>query len=205
MLTTQPSLIARVADGDLAAWSQFTATYDALVTAYIRKKAIAKGYYHVDNYLADVVQGVWIKLWSTSAGGKLYDRDRGRFRTFLYTVTCNALNDFFRRERRHVDGRRDMPEADQLSVDSSADEAEWDRAYRQAVLADVCRRMREEMMGSNPTRWRCFEQYVLEHRPATEVAGELGISVDLVYQHASRSLRKVREQSLALYEEDITQ
>src|SRR5580698_246538 len=151
MSTTQQSLIEKLGQRDPDAWLRLESTYDGLVRSYLRKQAMAHGYHHFDNYVDDVVQTVWIKLFS-STDGHPYDRSRGRFRTFLYTVTVNALNDFFRRERRHVKGRREMPETDGMAA-SAPDEAEWDAEYKQAVLNSVLAEMRDELLSSNPARW----------------------------------------------------
>jgi len=204
MATTRQSLIERLDQRDPDAWSRLEATYDGLVRCYLRKKAIAHGYHHFDNYVDDVVQNVWIRLLSAS-DGRAYDRSRGRFRTFLYTVTVNALNDFFRRERRHVKGRRAMPESDNVLTTSESDEAEWDQEYRQAVLDAVLGEIRTELLASNPARWHSFAKYTLGQQSAGEVAEELGISVAAVYQHTSRNLKEIRERSLAQFEEDPTQ
>jgi RNA polymerase sigma-70 factor (ECF subfamily) len=202
MSTTQQSLIEKLGQRDPDAWLRLEATYDGLVRSYLRKQAMAHGYHHFDNYVDDVVQTVWIKLFS-STDGHPYDRSRGRFRTFLYTVTVNALNDFFRRERRHVKGRREMPETDGM-VASAPDEAEWDAEYKQAVLNSVLAEMRDELLSSNPARWESFAKYTLGKQSAAEVAAELGISVAAVYQHTSRNLKELRARSLAQFEEDPT-
>ena len=202
MSTTQQSLIEKLGQRDPDAWLRLESTYDGLVRSYLRKQAMAHGYHHFDNYVDDVVQTVWIKLFS-STDGHPYDRSRGRFRTFLYTVTVNALNDFFRRERRHVKGRREMPEPDGMSA-SEPDEAEWDAEYKQAVLNSVLEQMRDELLSSNPARWESFAKYTLGKQSAAEVAAELGISVAAVYQHTSRNLKELRARSLAQFEEDPT-
>jgi RNA polymerase sigma-70 factor, ECF subfamily len=204
MSTTRQSLIEKLGQRDPDAWSRLQATYDGLVRSYLHKYAAARGYHHFDNYVDDVVQTVWMRLLSASNGNP-YDRSRGRFRTFLYTVTVNALNDFFRRERRHVKGRREMPEPDAMTATSESDEAEWDRDYKQAVLNSVLEEMRGELLSSNPARWESFARYTLGQESAGEVAADLGISVAAVYQHTSRNLKEIRARSLAQFEEDPTQ
>src|SRR5579885_2276346 len=125
MSTTQQSLIEKLGQRDPDAWSRLQATYDGVVRSYLHKHAMARGYHHFDNYVDDVVQLVWMRLLSASNGNP-YDRSRGRFRTFLYTVTVNALSDCFRREKRHVKGRREMPDEDGQWEPPGGDEDEWD-------------------------------------------------------------------------------
>jgi RNA polymerase sigma factor (sigma-70 family) len=204
MSTTQQSLIEKLGQRDPDAWDRLKATYTGLVRSYLRKHAMAHGHHHFDNYVDDVVQEVWVRL-ICSTNGHPYDRSRGRFRTFLYTVSVNALNDFFRRERRHVKGRREMPDTDGMTTaESDKDKAEWDADYKQVVLNAVLEEIRRELLSSNPVRWNSFEKYTLLRQPAAEVAPELGISVASVYQNTSRVLTELRERAQAQYEEDPT-
>ena len=204
MSTTQQSLIEKLGQRDPDAWSRLQATYDGLVRSYLHKHAMARGYHHFDNYVGDVVQNIWMRLLSASNGNP-YDRSRGRFRTFLYTVTVNALNDFFRREQRHVKGRRQMPDSEGLVSTSESDEAEWDRDYKQAILNTVLDEVRTELCRSNPARWESFARSALGQQPAADVAAELGISVASVYQNISRTMKEIRERCLAQFEEDPTE
>ena len=43
-----------------------------------------------------------------------------------------------------------------------------------------------------PTTWEAFRQFAQAGRPAAEVAGELGLSVNAVLQAKSRILRRLR-------------
>jgi RNA polymerase sigma-70 factor (ECF subfamily) len=45
-----------------------------------------------------------------------------------------------------------------------------------------------------PTTWRAFWEVVVSARTASEVAAELGISVDSVYAAKSRVLRRLRKE-----------
>ncbi len=204
MSTTQQSLIEKLGQRDPDAWSRLQATYDGVVRSYLHKHAMARGYHHFDNYVDDVVQLVWMRLLSASNGNP-YDRSRGRFRTFLYTVTVNALSDCFRREKRHVKGRREMPDEDGQWEPPGGDEDEWDRDSKQAVLKSVLEEIRGELLSSNPAKWESFARCTLQGESPQEVAAELGISVDAVYQHKSRVLKEIRARALAQFEEDPTE
>jgi RNA polymerase sigma-70 factor (ECF subfamily) len=199
MITTQQSLIERATRWEDEAWRRLKATYTGLVRGFIRRKAAAAGHHHVDDYVDDVVQDVWIRLLTTSRSNP-YDRSRGRFRSFLYTLTLSALNDFFRRERRHVAGRRALPASNTIIQTTADDEAEWEREYRRAVLEAVLDELRTELLASNPIRWESFKRYTLDQEEATRVAEALGITVAAVYQHTSRNV-KVIKTLLTQYEE----
>jgi RNA polymerase sigma-70 factor (ECF subfamily) len=49
-----------------------------------------------------------------------------------------------------------------------------------------------------PVTWQACWQFVLLDRPATEVAAELGITVNAVYLAKSRVLRRLREELAGL-------
>lgn len=49
----------------------------------------------------DIVQSVFIRLWTTESG---YSADKGRFTSWLATITRNITTDWLRKERRVNDG-----------------------------------------------------------------------------------------------------
>jgi RNA polymerase sigma-70 factor (ECF subfamily) len=151
-----------------------------------------------------VVQNVWTKLLIASDRNP-YDRSRARFRTYLYTITVNALRDWFRGERTHAEGRREMPDADGPWTPSESDEDEWNDAYKRAILKSVLDEVRGELLMSNPEKWESFARCALGGESAREVAADLGISVDAVYQHVSRVRKDVTDRVLAQYEEDLAE
>ena len=202
MTTTHSSLLRRVCrPEDAEAWAEFVATYEPLVRNYVRSKSHSRGRPLEDSDLDDVVQHVWINLWRT-AGDFSLDRERGRFRTFLYTVTVNALTDYRRRQARHFKKRTSDVDGD-LPDPRSEPDAEWEQAYQQAILQRVFDQIREELLRDNPNKWRCFEEQGLKGRKAAEVAAELHVSPDLVYQNTKRVMELARGRCRALYEEDL--
>lgn len=88
MAETRVSLIERVRDQkDESAWEQFYSLYQPLVTAFIRKRGIT------EHDAADIVQDVFARLVPAMAQFE-FDSQRGRFRTWLWRVTQNALADW---------------------------------------------------------------------------------------------------------------
>jgi RNA polymerase sigma factor (sigma-70 family) len=128
------------------------------------------------------------------------DHTRGRFRTYLYRVAVNALEDFVR--ARHERPAGELEPAPGPADRDDPDEL-WIKEFQHAVLGAVVERLRPELEQQNPVRWRAFEEHGWKGRPAAEVADQLGITRDLVYQHSHRVMKKIREQCLELYEEQI--
>ncbi len=190
MAETRVSLIQRVRNpADEVAWSEFFAIYRPLLTAYVRKRGVS------EEDAADVVQDVFTRLVSVMADFQL-DSQRGRFRTWLWRVTQNALTDWFR--RRATQGRAEQEWADQqASVDDGSPSNEWDLLYRRHILEIAVERVRVSTVTAT---WACFEGRILAGRPAAEIAAELDVSTNVVYVNASRVLARVREELAAFGE-----
>jgi DNA-directed RNA polymerase specialized sigma24 family protein len=82
---------------------------------------------------------------------------------------------------------------EEVSGGTDAD-GELRRALSGALLVSVMRRVRDQVVARNPPQWESFERHWLGGRPAAAVAEDLGISVDLVYQNASRILKALRRE-----------
>lgn len=202
MDATNTSLLRRLSNtGDDASWSDFIATYDGLVRSYVAQRSLARGLRLDDHDLNEIVQSVWIKLWQNVDDFE-FDRRRGRFRTFLYAVTVNALIDFVRRNRKHFAGRVPWERVEMDDMTAKPDE-DWNHAYRTALWQRVAEPLKTETMRENPIKWSCFEQHKVRGIAAKDVAEELGITLDLVYQNVSRIVKQIRQRCLAVSEEEL--
>lgn len=192
MAETRVSLIQRVRNkSDEVAWTEFFTIYHPLLMAYFRKRGV------LEHDAADLVQDLFAKLIPAMSRFE-FDSGRGRFRTWLWRVTQNALSDWSRRKA--VRGRAEQGWADQRpATDTDAAPQEWDDMYRRRILEVGIEKVRQT---SQPATWACFEGKILQGRPASEVAAELGVSTNVVYVNASRVLTRLREE-LATYEESL--
>jgi RNA polymerase sigma-70 factor (ECF subfamily) len=190
MAETRVSLIERVRNQhDSVAWGEFFEVYRPLLIAYVRQRGVS------EHDAADVVQEVFSRLVPALAKFE-FDAERGRFRTWLWRVTHNALVDWARRrgtrdraERAWVD---QQPQADEEDADDS-----WDLLYRRRILEVVTGRVRAT---TQPVTWACFAGRILADRPAAEIAVETGISANAVYVNASRVLARIREECESFHE-----
>jgi RNA polymerase sigma-70 factor (ECF subfamily) len=192
-METRASLIQRVRENtDNSAWGEFFSVYQPLLYAYVRQRGVS------GPDADDVVQEVFAKLTQALSHFE-FDAERGRFRTWLWRVTHNALADWARRRNARHRAERDWadeyrpPEEQHSSV-------EWDQLYRRRILETVLERVR---LSAQTATWACFQGRILEDRPAAEIAAETGLSVNAVYVNASRLLARVREECAAL-EEPLT-
>lgn len=189
MDATRSSLLQRVRDpAHAGAWREFHDLYVPLLTAYARRRGLDPA--EAEDLAADVLG----KLRAALPAFR-YDRTRGRFRSYLWRLTYNAIVTRWRRRRsrNRAEARAARPEADGPEADGpeaiESEEAFWMEMHRRRVLTFTMEQVRGR---SHPRTWSCFEQHVLQGRPAAEVAAGLGLSKNAVYINSSRVLGRVR-------------
>lgn len=188
MPTTSTTLLTRVRErSDAAAWDRFVQLYTPLLFYCCRRTGLT------EDEAADTVQDVFVVLLDTlptfqyAAGGS--------FRGWLRTLTLNKCRERHRQRREQAVGGSAAC-ADRLN-DSDLDDL-WEAEYRQYLVARALDVMRAEF---EPTTWQACWQTTVEDRPASEVAAELGLSVNAVYLARSRVLRRLREYLAGLLSE----
>jgi RNA polymerase sigma-70 factor (ECF subfamily) len=191
---TRLSLLVRVRDrADGASWREFYAIYQPLIFGYLRGLGLKEHDAH------DLTQEVFCRLLAILPTFKL-DQKRGRFRTYLWRLTYNTLVD--RARRREVRGRAEEEWVRRFRAADASEsrtlEEEWIRRHRKRILEVVLPRVRATVSA---TAWACFEQRLLQGRPAAAVAAELGIKANVVYVYASRVLKEVRRGCAEIEEE----
>lgn len=192
MFQTPATLLERVRNvQDTESWGEFVALYEPLLLSYVRGRLAP------DTDAHDIVQNIFLTLLRVMPTFEL-DRLRGRFRSWLWRITLNAIIDDARRQRRHKAGRSPWTEnvADNVPDRDEPDE-EWLKAHRRRVLQHVLSLVRERTQAKT---WLCFEQHVLQGRGCADVALQTGITPNAVCANSSRVLAKVRE-LCAEYEE----
>lgn len=193
MTETRSSLLRRLRDpSDGDSWREFVTLYEPLLLSYVRSRGLT------DEDARDVVQDILTDLLRALPRFEL-DRGRGRFRTWLWQITRNALADRARRLRRRGEAEAEWRRRlDPELQDSVGPEREWLTAYRQRVLEFALVRVRAQ---TQPRTWSCFEEHLLRHRSSNDVAAELSLTANSVYVNASRVLARVREQCADYLEE----
>lgn len=226
MSVTNETLLERVRNtADHAAWGEFFAIYEPLLLNYVRGRVRDRSLGWNDHDVQDIVQEIFIKLYRTLPDFHL-DHGRGRFRTWLYRITVNAILDRVpgrksadkvaaenlatdnapapqrRRPKVHDEGQVDLRN---LTSGAYEPDLDWANGYRQAVLDAVLPQIQAEVSATNPNKWESFARHGLQNRPAAEVAAELGINANLVYQNTARVLELVRRRCLECYDEELSE
>lgn len=185
MSTTSLTLLDRLRQASQPDdWDRFVRLYTPLLLRW----ATLQGFQDAD--AEDLAQSVLIKLIRVLP---MYERRNGQtFRSWLFTVCRNECSDF-----RSVRATRPLPPADGLSTVAErppvteVTEAEYRRRLVQRALELV-------RTDFTPAVWGAFTRYVIEQRPAAEIARELNISVNSVYLARHRVLARVRQELAGL-------
>jgi RNA polymerase sigma-70 factor, ECF subfamily len=181
--TTHMSLLARLSDGrDQAAWADFCDRYEELVRSFARRQGVAPADQD------DVLQDVMLALTKAMPGFE-YQPSKGKFRSYLKTVTLHAI---YRRscQNPRVTPLEGVSTSGTLPSAEDAAEELWEAEWRQYHMRTAMRIIRAEFGAADLA---AFEAYVGAGRGAEQTAAELGISVDRVYQAKSRILRRLGE------------
>lgn len=188
---TSSSLLRRLRNpDDRASWGEFVSLYEPLLLRYVRKKGVG------EHDAQDVVQGIFISLLRKLPTFEL-DRGKGRFRTWLWQVTHNAVVDWAR-ARKRIKSAEDKVREDWKETDREPDR-DWDEELQKRVLEFAMQKVKEQ---TNPPTWACFEEHLLKGRPGAVVGADLGFPANTVYVYAARVMARVREQCEA-YLEDL--
>jgi RNA polymerase sigma-70 factor (ECF subfamily) len=185
--TTRPSLLVRLRDArDRDAWRQFVQLYGPVVYAYGRRRGLQ------DADAADLTQEV-LRAVSTALGRLAYDRRRGGFGAWLFTLAHHKLHDLLARQRRPGRGSGD-PDVQQVLDAQPArdgDAALWDQEYERRLFRWAAEQVRPRFQDAT---WQAFWQTAVEGKSGKDVAEALGMTVAAVYLAKSRVMARLREQ-----------
>lgn len=189
---TSISLLERARAADQAAWERLVALYSPLVWRWCRRKGLQEA------DAADVGQEVF-RAVAAALSTFRHDPQQGSFRGWLKTITHSKIVDFHRAMRANPDGRGGSDAYEQLlqlqqstpNDDSLSDDL---RLLYQRALELI----RSEF---NEVHWQAFQRTAVDGLKGTEVARELGISPDVVYNARSRIAHRLRDEFAELLED----
>jgi RNA polymerase sigma factor (sigma-70 family) len=197
-LLTRPTLLFRVRDWqDGASWEEFHRLYHRLIYGRARRAGLG----HAD--AQDVTQEV-LKRVAESIREFEFDAKRGSFRGWLMHQTQWRIGDKFESKARQPAVGAVSPPSDGTARGTAeiervpapvADEDEWDREWRQHVLAMALERLARQVKAQH---FQVFELYVRQGWPVMKVSSKLGINPASVYVigHRLTKLLKVEVEKL---------
>ena len=181
---TSLSMLHRLQEQDAEAWRRFVDLYGPLVFSWLRRTGLP------GDDAADLLQDVFLRV--SRSIGQFQKRPDGTFRGWLSTIAANRVREYFRH-------RKDAPVASggteahlrlqEVAVEEPADPS--DAGSTDSLL----HRGLELVRGDFEERtWQAFWRCTVEGYAAADVAADLGMSADGVYQAKARVLRRLREE-----------
>lgn len=186
MHTTPLTLLERVRQPtDQAAWSSFVALYTPLLLYWARRSGLQ------EHDAADVVQEVFVILVRKLPEFQ-YDPQQ-TFRGWLRTVLLNCCRSCFKKRAEAAAGNELLVERTVPAASALFTEAE----YQTWLVARAAELLKADF---EPTTWKACWEFLVNGRPAADVAAELQISVNAVYLAKARVVTRLRRELQGLWD-----
>ena len=181
--TTHASLLVRLREGEgTVAWNEFHDRYGSLIRGFARRRGLQPA------DCEDVAQEVMLSL-SKAMPGFRYDPARGKFRSYLKTVTLHAI--FRRNQQKHGEvALGTLEDATRIAEADPAVEEAWELEWQRYHLEQAMRMLKREF---SPTDREAFQRYAIEGHDVNRTADELGVTVNQVYKAKSNILKRLEE------------
>lgn len=193
---TRATLVLRLRDSnDHDAWSVFLRDYGPMLYQFVRSRGLQ------DADAADVVQDVFRRV-GTAIGRLDYDKEKGGFRAWLFTITRNRLYTHFEKRKKFGATGNDTAQLELLSQaadDHNELSKQWELEHLRS-LAAVAMKIVED--NSDAKTWSAFRITAVEGRSATEAAETLSMSTGAIYVAKSRVTAKLRTEIQRLQDEE---
>ncbi len=193
MNDTSKSLLARVQQGESAAWDRLIELYRPMICNWLRHHSV------LEQDAEDLTQEIMLSMMKSLPGFQ-HSNNRGAFRSWLRTITVNRARDFWKSRERRLAGQGGsgfLQKLEQLEDPNSELTLQWDQEHDAHVYRTLVEQISHEFEGSTV---RAFQMLTRDERSAQSVAEELGMSVAAVYGAKSRVLKRMRQESAGLLE-----
>lgn len=187
---TRASLIARVRDlHDQQAWDEFVAAYGPFIYRICRRAGLDQA--DAEDTTQDVFTGVLKAIAEFD-----YQRERGRFRSWLKTIARHEIADSMARRER---ARRPL----QTPPAAGAHAAFWEDGFWEEALGTHIRRTALERVRRRTTKraWVIFKLTWMVECPAERVAKRLNLPVARVFESKCRVLKQFKQEVAVLAED----
>ncbi len=193
---TRATLLLRLRDGnDHGAWTEFVRDYAPMIYRFARSRGLQ------DADAADIVQDVMRRVGS--AIGRLeYEREKGGFRAWLFTITRNRLYTHFEKRQRVGATGNDTAQYELLS--QAADHRNelndaWEKEYMRQLAGRAMKLVEQEV---EPNTWRAFQLTAVDGGSPAAAAKTLNMSTGAIYVAKSRVTARLRSVIERLQKED---
>ena len=190
---TRSTLLVRLKDLDnQQAWQEFFDVYWTLLFNFARRAGLNES--DAEEVVMDTVETVARKIEDFE-----YNRQTGRFKSWLLTIVRFKLGDRFRKRKRQAERGEIIPldeaSENQISVAVDTDlEKIWDAEWQKRMVDMALERVKQ-LVGYK--QYQIFYCYVIQEQDAEEVADFLEVSKSQVYVAKNR-VGKIFEAELKL-------
>jgi RNA polymerase sigma factor (sigma-70 family) len=197
IFATRSTLLVRLKDLDnQKAWQEFFDVYWTLLFNFARRAGLSET--DAEEVVMDTVETVARKIEDFE-----YNRQTGRFKSWLLTIVRFKLGDRFRKKKRQaekgehasLDG---VAEGQILDTDSTELEKIWDVEWKKRMVDMALERVKQ-LVGHK--QYQIFHCYVIQEQEADDVADFLEVSKSQVYVAKNR-VGKIFEAELKLLAEE---
>ena len=195
---TRSTLMGRLKDlGDQQAWQEFFDIYWALMFNFVRRAGLNE--HDAEEVVMDSMETVARKMEEFE-----YNRETGRFKSWLLTIVRFKLGDRFRKQKRRAE-KAEMVSLDVVDEGQILDSGEmalekiWYEEWGKQLIDMALERVKQ-LVGHR--QYQIFYCYVIQEQKAEEVAEFLGVSRDQVYVAKNR-VGKVYEGELRILRKEM--
>ena len=194
---TKASLILRLPSaGDADAWQEFVSIYEPFVYRFARRGGLQ------DADARELVQNVLLSVARAVARWRP-DRQRGRFRTWLFRIARNQLLDVLAKQRRSLVSCGGSGVFDLLNQAlTSGDDQDLRLEHRRELFRWAADRVRNTV---NEATWNAFWMTAIQEQTVEMVARELELTTGAVYIARSRVLARLRDEVQKWEDDDAMQ
>jgi len=191
MFATRSTLLVRLKDmDDQQAWQEFFDVYWTLLFNFARRAGMNEA--DAEEVVMDTVETVARKIDEFQ-----YNRQSGRFKSWLLTIVRYKLGDRFRKRKR-MGEKGELTSIEEVGESQAAVDADlekiWDMEWRKRVVDMALNRVKQ-VVGAK--QYQIFYCYVVQEQEVGEVAEFLGVSKSQVYVAKNR-VGKIFESELKL-------
>ena len=197
--TTRKTLLEQLRETKVnnPAWSEFVNRYGKLILSVALKSKLS----HAD--ADDILQQTCEKVHKSIKKFD-YDPSKGRFRSWLCLIVKQRIADHYRKQKKFPplpSPLNENPDAPFVEIEDPVDDwqQKWDTEYYEHLTERALEELQQKV---KPDQYEIFNAYVIEERPAKEVAGQLGVSEDSVYKTKERLMPILEKIIQRLREED---
>ena len=168
--TTSTTLLQRLCGGEEIAFAEFQVRYRSFINGIARRIGLS------DADGEEIFQQTMVRIFQDRLVAR-FDRKKGAFHSFLYSVVKNLCYDFIRKRLR---------KCELSDWDDAAFETAFDAEYHQYILTLLLDELKTLV---EPETFEAFYLVVIRELAPKDVAKLLDISIDSVYQAKSRCVK----------------